>query len=172
MEMTPDNGISWTRTKALNDRKIAAIQPAVLLHKSGKLQILCRSKQSRILTSWSEDNGANWTELSPLSLPNPNSGIDAVTLSDGRQLLVYNHLTSGRQMLNVAVSDDGISWKAALILENDIKDKEYSYPAVIQANDKMIHITYTWNRQLIKHVVIDPALIESRPFANEAWPSE
>jgi len=172
MEITPDNGISWTRTKALNEGKIAAIQPAVLLHRSGKLQILCRSKQSSILSSWSEDNGATWTELSPLAVPNPNSGIDAVTLKDGRHLLVYNHLTNGRQMLNVAISDDGINWKAALLLENDIKDREYSYPAMIQANDKMIHITYTWNRQLIKHVVIDPSRIESRPFANGAWPSE
>lgn len=172
MEMTPDNGITWTRTKALNERNIAAIQPAVLLHKSGKIQILCRSKQSKILSSWSEDNGKTWTELEPLTLPNPNSGIDAVTLKDGGHLLVYNHLNNGRQMLNVAVSDDGINWKSALLLENDIKDKEYSYPAVIQSGDKKIHITYTWNRKLIKHVVIDPELIETRPFANSAWPSE
>lgn len=172
MEMTPDNGITWTRTKALNEKNIAAIQPAVLIHKSGKLQILCRSKQSKILTSWSEDNGTTWTELAPLNVPNPNSGIDGVTLKDDRHVLVYNHLTNGRYMLNVAVSDDGINWKSAILLENDAKDKEYSYPAVIQSSDNKIHITYTWNRKLIKHVVIDPELIESRPFTNSAWPSE
>jgi len=172
MEMTPDNGITWTRTKALNEKNIAAIQPAVLFHKSGKLQILCRSKQSKILTSWSEDNGETWTELEPLTVPNPNSGIDAVTLKDGRHLVVYNHLTNGRHMLNVAVSDDGVNWKSALLLENDAKDKEYSYPAVIQSSDNKIHITYTWNRKLVKHVVIDPELIETRPFVNSAWPSE
>jgi predicted neuraminidase len=172
MEMTSDNGITWTRTQALNDKKIAAIQPSVLIHPSGKLEILCRSKQSRILTSWSEDNGASWTELVPSAIPNPNSGIDAVSLKDGRHVLVYNHLTSGRNLLNVAVSDDGISWKPAVLLENDIKDTEYSYPAVIQSNDNMIHITYTWNRKLVKHVVIDPGLIEARSFTNGAWPSE
>jgi predicted neuraminidase len=172
MEMTPDNGITWTRTKALNEKNIAAIQPAVLIHKPGKLQILCRSKQSKILTSWSEDNGETWTELAPLTVPNPNSGIDAVTLKDGRHLVVYNHLTNGRHMLNMAVSDDGVNWKSALLLENDVKDKEYSYPAVIQSSDNKIHITYTWNRKLVKHVVIDPELIETRPFANGAWPAE
>jgi predicted neuraminidase len=172
MEMTPDNGITWTRTRDLNDKKIAAIQPSVLLHPSGKLQLLCRSKQSKILTSWSEDNGASWTELVPAAIPNPNSGIDAVSMKDGRHLLVYNHLTTGRNMLNIAVSDDGINWKPAVILENDIKDKEYSYPAVIQSKDNMIHITYTWNRKLVKHVVIDPELIETRSFTNGAWPAE
>ena len=172
MEMTSDNGITWTRTQPLNDKKIAAIQPSVLIHPSGKLEILCRSKQSRILTSWSEDNGANWTELVPSAIPNPNSGIDAVSLKDGRHVLVYNHLTSGRNMLNVAVSDDGINWNPAVLLKNDLKDTEYSYPAVIQSKDNRIHITYTWNRKLIKHVVIDPGLIGTRSFDNGAWPAE
>jgi predicted neuraminidase len=172
MEMTPDNGITWERTQALNDRSIAAIQPAILLHPSGKIQILCRSKQSRILTSWSEDNGAHWTELVPSVLPNPNSGIDAVTMKDGRHLLVYNHLISGRNTLTVALSDDGINWEAAVLLENDIKDTEYSYPAVIQSYDNMIHITYTWNRKLIKHVILDPGLIETRSFSDSSWPVE
>jgi predicted neuraminidase len=172
MEMTPDNGLTWTRTGALNDKDIAAIQPSVLIHPSGKLEILCRSKQSRIFTSWSEDNGTSWTKLVPSSIPNPNSGIDAVSMKDGRHLLVYNHLIAGRNMLNVAISDDGINWKPALLLENDIKDKEYSYPAVIQSKDNMIHITYTWNRKLIKHVVLDPVMIEVRSFTDGAWPAD
>jgi len=171
MEWTTDNGITWERTPALNDNSIAAIQPSVLLHPSGKIQILCRSKQSQIMTSWSEDNGVHWTGLTPTGIPNPNSGIDAVTLKDGRHLLVYNHQTSGRNKLNVAISDDGINWIAAVLLENDAKDKEYSYPAVIQSDDSKIHITYTWNRKLIKHVVLDPLLIESLPFTNDNWPA-
>jgi predicted neuraminidase len=172
IEMTPDNGITWERTEVLNEKNISAIQPAVLIHPSGKLQILCRSKQSSILTSWSQDNGAHWTALVPLNFPNPNSGIDAVSLKDGRHLVIYNHLISGRNVLNVAVSDDGINWKAAVLLENDVKDTEYSYPAVIQSADNMIHITYTWNRKLIKHIVIDPVLVRERSFANGTWPFE
>jgi predicted neuraminidase len=172
MEMTPDDGITWKRTEALNDRNIAAIQPSILLYPSGKLQMVCRSKQSRVLTSWSEDNGIHWTELTPLTLPNPNSGIDAVTLKDGRQLMVYNHLTTGRNILNVALSEDGINWKAAVLLENDEKSAEFSYPAVIQLNNNLVHITYTWNRKLIKHVVLDLGLIETKSFVKGAWPTE
>ena len=172
MEMTPDNGISWERTPVLNEKNTGAIQPTILMHPSGRIQILCRSRQSRILTSWSDDNGLHWTELAPSVLPNPNSGIDAVTMKDGSFLLVYNHLTSGRNMLNVAVSEDGINWKAAVLLENNLKENEFSYPAVIQSKDNMVHITYTWNRKLIKHIVIDPGLIELRQITNRAWPVE
>jgi predicted neuraminidase len=171
MDMTPDNGVSWKRTEALNDRSISAIQPSVLMHPQGKLQSVCRTRQGKIFTSWSEDNGAHWTILKPLELPNPNSGIDAVTLKDGRHMIVYNHLATGRYMLNVAISDDGITWEAAALLENDKKEAEYSYPAVIQSSDGMVHITYTWNRKLIRHIIIDPSLIIPFRFENGDWPT-
>lgn len=171
MEMTSDFGMTWTMTGPLNDKTISAIQPSVLLHPGGKLQIVCRSKQSAILSSWSEDKGRTWSRLIPLSLPNPNSGIDAVTLRDGRHFMVYNHLKSGRHMLNAAISDDGIKWKPAALLENEPKGTEFSYPAVIQSGDGMIHITYTWNRKLIRHVVIDPGLIMAGEFTDDGnWP--
>ena len=88
MEITSDNGLTWERTPALNEKETGAIQPTILLHPEGKLQMLCRSTLSAILTSWSEDNGRTWIKLAQSGLPNPNSGIDAVTLKDSRQLLV------------------------------------------------------------------------------------
>ncbi len=129
--------------------------------RQGKLQILCRTQQGVIAQSWSEDHGKTWNVMTATSLPNPNAGTDAVTLMDGRQLVVYNHTTragsfpKGRNMLNIAISKDGISWNPVLTLER--KEGEYSYPAVIQASDGSVHITYTYLRQSIKHVVVDPA---------------
>ncbi len=84
------------------------------------------------MSSYSDDNGHTWSDLTSTGLPNPNSGIDAVTLKDGRFLLVYNHIFKGRNLLNISVSDDGITWKAAAIAENEPKGGEFSYPAVIQ----------------------------------------
>lgn len=172
MEFTSDNGRTWERTPAINDRNTGAIQPAILLHPGGRLQILCRSKLSKVLSSWSDDNGRTWSELAPIAIPNPNSGIDAVSLRDGRHLLVYNHLKSGRNMLNVAVSEYGIDWEAVVLLEDDQEGTEFSYPAVIQTDDGLVHITYTWNRKQIKHVVIDPDNIISKPIITDKWPEE
>src|SRR6185295_18648235 len=101
------------------------------------------------------DQGLTWSALQMTPLPNPNAGIDAVALSDGRVLVVYNHTPSGRSPLNIAVSNDGGSWQAALVLENQAA-KEFSYPAIIQTRDGLVHVTYTWHRERIRHVVIDP----------------
>lgn len=170
MEFTSGDCLTWERTSALNERTTGAIQPAILVHPGGKLQLLCRSTVSKILSAWSGDNGRSWSRLEALDLPNNNSGIDAVTLSDGRHILVYNHLEKGRHALHVAVSDDGIRWKAAAVLENEKPGTEFSYPAVIQTRDGLVHITYTWNRRQIKHVTIDPAAIRETPFRNNEWP--
>jgi len=86
---------------------------------------------------------------------------------------VVKHNWRSRNILNVSVSQDGITWNGAVLLENDPDfDTEYSYPAVIQTQDGLVHITYTWNRKLIKHIVIDPSLIKAKPIANEIWPEE
>ncbi len=160
MEFTPDLGKTWSRTDVLNDGKeFDAIQPTILTYPDGKIQILCRSR-GNLRQSWSDDTGKTWNPLLPSILPNPSAGIDAVTLTDGRQLLVYNHSTKGRDKLNVAVSTDGQSWKAALKLEDEITidgKKAYgAYPAAVLASDGLVHVTYTWRRESINYVVIDP----------------
>lgn len=158
MERTPDLGQTWTRTEALNNRRdFGAIQPTLLVHSSKRLQALCRSQQNKITEVWSDDAGQTWDAMKATELPNPSAGIDAVTLKDGRHLLVYNPTEKGRTPLSVAVSKDGKEWRHAAVLENT--PGEYSYPAIIQTSDGLAHITYTWKRQRIKHVVLDPRKI-------------
>lgn len=179
-EITPDFGVTWRKIGPINDDKtINAIQPSILKYKDGRLQILCRSKNRAIVESWSNDNGDTWSPLRATNLPNNNSGTDAVTLFDGRQLLVYNHVKTpegakkgDRTPLNVAISEDGINWYAVFVLE-DSEISQYSYPSVIQTSDGIVHIVYTWRRERIKHVVIDPKrIIIKKPslIKNEEWP--
>jgi predicted neuraminidase len=154
MERSTDQGRTWSRTQALNDgASIGAIQPSLLVHPGGVLQALGRSRQGRIWTSWSPDAGRTWSPLSLTDLPNPNSGTDAVTLKDGRHILVYNPAEKGRTPLVAALSGDGRTWTTIASLENE--EGEFSYPAVIQTGDGRIHVTYTWKRISIKHVVLD-----------------
>jgi predicted neuraminidase len=177
-EHTRDLGQTWTRTEAINDGKeFGVIQPAVLTHPGGKLQALFRSRQGRIVESWSDDGGKTWGRLAATALPNPNSGIDGLTLRDGRHLLVYNHVVTpagkwgGRAPLNVALSEDGRAWRAALVLEAGPASAEYSYPGVIQTADGRVHITYTWNRKKVKHVVLDPKQLQPRVMNDGQWPA-
>ena len=155
-ERIHDVGSTWEKTGPLNDPKVlSAIQPTILLHPDRRLQALGRTKQGKIFQIWSTDQGRTWGTMTLTSLPNPNSGIDALTLRDSRQLLVYNHCSSGRSPLNVSASRDGLEWEPALVLESS--RGEFSYPAVTQSADGLVHITYTWKRRNIRHVVVDPA---------------
>ncbi len=170
MEWMRSPGKDFGRTKPLNTSiEFNAIQPTILVHRPDKIQILCRTRHGRIIESWSEDRGRHWSPFKRTLLPNPNSAIDAVMLSDGRSLLVYNHSTEDRSVLNVAVSPDGKNWEAALVLENT-PGVECSYPAVIQANDGKVHVTYSWKRERIKHVIIDPAQLRTRDIVDGEWP--
>jgi predicted neuraminidase len=184
-ELSRDAGQTWQSIGPVDEGAgFQAIQPTILLLPYGLIEALCRTKQGVIAMTWSSDGGRTWTPLAATELPNPNSGIDAVKLADGRFLLVYNHSAhlpnwsghGNRYPLDVAISRDGIKWKHVLTLEDEppsnapiqlspptqdqqfdvFGDKGFSYPAVIQTSDGLVHITYTWNRRMIKHVVIDP----------------
>jgi predicted neuraminidase len=71
----------------------------------------------------------------------------------------------------VAVSTDGLDWRRVLTLEEELDGPsypdyeslihmvddpaEFSYPAVIQAEEGALHITYTWKRKSIRHAVVE-----------------
>jgi predicted neuraminidase len=168
-ERSADGGKTWQATPPVNDgKKIGAIQPTILRHGENRLQVLGRTQQRRIFEIWSDDGGRTWSEMTLTGIPHPNSGIDAVTLADGRHLLVYNHTNRGRSPLNVAISKDGKTWQAAVVLED--QPGEYSYPAVIQTGDGLVHVTYTWKRERVRHVVLDPTKFNLRPIENGKWP--
>jgi len=154
-EWSQDLGQTWEKTPPINDgKKFGIIQPGLLQLGDGNAMALMRSTKGRIYTASTQNRGRTWSTPEPTSLPNPNAGIDAVTLKDGRQLLVYNPVTRGRTPLSVALSKNGRDWLDVATLED--QPGEYSYPAVIQTRDGLAHITYTWKRQRIRHVVLDP----------------
>lgn len=164
-EISRDAGETWARIGPVaKGPGLEAIQPSILFHPGGALQAVGRTGQGVNFQTWSRDGGGTWSPLTAIDLPNPNSGTDAVTLRDGRQLMVYNHSahrpdrTSGdRYPIDVALSCDGISWTRALTLDSQPLPAGYAYPAVIQTSDGRVQVTYTWDRKKIKHVTLDPA---------------
>lgn len=172
-ERTTDGGLTWTSafpSAATDGLSIDAIQPSILVHPGGRLQAVGRTRSKRVFETWSADGGRTWTPIALTALPNPSAGTDAVTLRDGRHLIVYNHTAQGRSPLNLAISRDGKVWDAALVLESE--PGEYSYPAIIQAADGRVHITYTWKRLRIKHVELDPSQLKPVPMRDGNWPEK
>ena len=170
------NDGKWSRFEP-QQQLFQVIQPTLLTHSGQRIQALYRSKHGAIITNESKDGGESWSPLKKLGLPNNNSGIEALTLANGRHLLLYNHLggqgNNGwgkRHAIHLAVSDDGIVWKALAVIEK-AKEGEFSYPAMIQTKDGLVHMTYTWNRKRVKHVIINPKNLKPGVVLNEeAWP--
>jgi predicted neuraminidase len=159
VESTPDTGRSWTKHGPISvpGHPYGIIQPSVFPTAEGGVGFLARSRGiGKIVRSESKDGGRTWTPARPIDLPNPNAGVDAVRLRDGRLALIYNHSVTSRTPLKIAVSsDDGLTFTEKLVLED--ARGEYSYPAMIQTEDGRVHCTYTWQRKRIKHVSVDPS---------------
>jgi predicted neuraminidase len=177
VEISPDGGASWRRFGPIAlpvdytntfgawkpDGFAGVIQPTVWEYAPGRLKMLLRPTRAVgfICQSLSDDYGRTWSAPIPTPLPNPNSGIDAVRLVDGRIALVYNPSQSERTPLEVALSEDnGATWPHQRMLENG--PGEFSYPSIIQAEDGLIHVVYTNRRATIQHVVVDVEWIEEK----------
>ncbi len=172
-EITSDNGKTWRKIGPVNTKaEFNAIQPALLRLADGRIKALCRTQENVVSEVESADGGMVWSKMKAAKLPNPNAGFDTVTLDNGTHVIIYNHTTrktGGRGRLNVAVSGDAENWQAALELERE--KAEFSYPAIIQTSDGLIHATYTWKRKRVKHVVIDPKKLRPAPMnADGSWP--
>ncbi|MFE7085107.1 exo-alpha-sialidase [Sphingobacterium spiritivorum] len=158
IERSDDQQKSWTSYPIDHNSPFNIIQPSILQHADGRLQVLCRSKEGFVMTSWSSDEGKNWSALSKTNMINPNSATDAIRVKNGF-LIVYNpdipgkDWWEGRARLRLAYSKDGIIWKDILVLEDQDKG-EFSYPTIIQDTKDLVHITYTYNRKNIKHIIL------------------
>ena len=166
MESTSDDGYTWHRHGPIQlEGRI--IQPSLFLDADDRVRALIRSRKHYMAAALGDSTGRVWGPAKLTGVPCPNTGLDAVKLRDGRVLMVYNHSfksgLAGRGVLALAISDDdGVTWHTVTRLEDSGgRVLEYSYPAIIQASDLSVHITYTWRRHNIKHVVIDPTAIET-----------
>ncbi|MCB9383293.1 MAG: exo-alpha-sialidase [Bryobacterales bacterium] len=152
-EISTDRARTWSRSGpvAHPTQPFGLIQPT-LVPIPGGVRMFMRSRNiGRICASESFDGGETWSPAWETELPNPNSGIDAVALADGRLVMIYNDTEKGRSPLNLAVSHDyGRTWKRFLDLETD--PGEYSYPAIIQGSDGNLRMVYTWKRERVRYV--------------------
>ncbi len=175
------DSLSWEKSRHLSHAMWHnASEPVFLNHGANKIQLLCRSKRGRIMTSSSENEGKTWSEFKQTDLPNPDSGLSTARIliqvvNEGAPsppvifALVYQHSNQERSVLNLALTSDGFNWAAAALLDWQ-PGKEISDPFVIQGSDGFLHIVYSIDRQRIKYLVINPNNLSPLPMASGNWP--
>jgi predicted neuraminidase len=97
-----------------------------------------------------------------LDLPNPNSSIAALRLSDGAVLLAFNDSKKGRSNLRLAISADGrTGWRRLATLDEE-EGRSFAYPYFLRALDGTIHLVYAWQMKRIKHVAFNEVWVRAR----------
>ncbi|MDA1275024.1 MAG: exo-alpha-sialidase [Verrucomicrobia bacterium] len=150
MAITDDWGASWHTSTPLPGG--GNIQPSIVRRSDGSLYTLMRDNgppPKRLLQSESKDRGETWSRVTDSELPNPGSGAEITSLSDGKWILISNDTERGRHSLAVQISDDeGRTWKWKRHLELDDPGQEpggYHYPSILQAKDGTLHATYSYH---------------------------
>ena len=164
MAISDDRGQTWFASRPLAG--YGNIQPAVLQKNDRTLVAYMRENGPlhHIRVAESSDEGLTWGAVGVTDLPNPGSGLDAVRLSNGHWLLIYNDTTSGRHRLAVSISEDeGRSWKWTRHLE-DQAGGSFHYPAIIQGRDGMLHAVYSYfvaGGKSMKHAAFNEAWVKA-----------
>lgn len=149
------NHNSTIKTKRItNDKK--AIQPSIVHIEGEKLLAFFRNMETgKALTIKSQDLGKTWSKIREADFPNPNSGFDVIKLSNGLLIGVINYSSKDRGNLTMIISKDrGKTWHPINTFENS-EGKEYSYPFLLKTLDGIYHLTYTYERKKIKHIMFN-----------------
>lgn len=169
-----DDAASWqVRHSFVNCEHL--VQPTVVRPTPGKpllLSFFRDRERQHIYVARSADDGRSWSACKPTSLPNNNAGIEAWVMRSGRIALAYNPQTTGRDPLALSLSEDGgETWKYTRLLEHEDGKQEFSYPTLREDVhlDGVIHVSYTFKRQTIKHSIVSEDWIMQQP--GEAAPA-
>jgi predicted neuraminidase len=168
--ISDDDGTTWRPSLPIVGR--GPIQPALAVKKDGTIVAYMRDSgdaPNRVHTSISTDNGESWSLSGKTDIPNEAS-VEICVLKDGKWVFLGNDINDGRYQLSLYISDDeGLTWKWKELVEYEPGKKgNFSYPCLIQTNDGLLNISYSYSlgegKKTIKHAVIDPQKI-----VNKRW---
>lgn len=166
--ITDDYGKHWTASHPIVG--YGNIQPSLILKKDKSIVAMMRENgpEYRIRISNSKDKGITWGKVTNMSLVNPGSSIECISLANGNWVLVHNDTIDGRHQLKISLSEDeGETWPWSRYLEKE-NSGSFSYPSVAEGKNENIHITYSYHlknskkkQKSIKYTVINQRWIKN-----------
>ncbi|KAK3235082.1 hypothetical protein CYMTET_54697 [Cymbomonas tetramitiformis] len=157
-----DRGMSWEAVGYIQHSATWLIENAIVETAKGSILMVFRTQVGKIFASRSEDTGITWGKAAALAdLPNPNSKIDLIQLTPGKELaLVFNDHAKARSRakdentkeinekgckkcrtkLSVALStDNGLTWPRVGMVEGEVDSTlRIHYPTILQRGCKLL----------------------------------
>jgi predicted neuraminidase len=139
-------GDSWSAAVSRMEGGVYILQPSLVPLSRERAAAFFRDfRPARWMSAaWSDNAGRTWTEPAATALPNKDSGVCVIRLSDGKLLGAYNDVSAGkRENLRLALSgDEGRTWQTIATLAEEA-GSEFSYPYMIRGTDGMIRMVYS-----------------------------
>jgi len=159
---------SWTKFSEFSGEYI---QGDILQFSPKEWQMYLRAAgdNTHVMKALSANGGATWEIARDTPLLCPLSGIAAIKLSNDQILVCNNHTEQHkRNPLSLSLSSSkGVSFELGPY-HIDKSPIELSYPSLLQDSDGNIHISYTYNRKMIKHILISVEELTERCKAENA----
>lgn len=162
----PATGV-MSKTRISHGR--ASLQPSVAAFNDREAVAMLRyagSGKPRVQYSHTGDGGKSWSAMAASNLPNPNAAVSVRCIDKNTLLMAFNNTSKGRYDLSLAISEDrGKNWRHIHKIEyapDAETEQRFSYPYMIEDSKGMFHISYTWNKQLIKHLSFNRAWLKEK----------
>jgi len=148
-----------------------AIQPMVIPGSATHAVNFMRYSGGSIRKLWrseTQDGAQSWSAPQIIDLPNPNSAVAGLRLSNGDILLALNNNPRRRDDMSLGLSsDNGKTWRILPALEQEQTVfggpyYQFSYPSLIQTKDGNYHLFYTWHKTHIKHIEFNQAWLNQQ----------
>lgn len=144
--------MGWSSAVSRIAGGVSILQPAMVPLDRNRAVALFRDYTSarRMSVAWTEDAGRTWSRPFATDLPNPDSGVCAVRLSDGALLCAFNDFSPGkRENLKLAISrDEGRTWRRIATVASET-GSEFSYPYMLASRGTIYLVFSARQREIL-----------------------
>ena len=120
-----------------------------------QMYLRAAGNNKHVMKAMSSNAGQSWAMARETPLYCPMSGIAAIILKSSNIVVCNNHTEKHQRFpLSLSISETKGSVFEGKPWDIDKSEIELSYPTMVQDDDGNIHLAYTYNRKMIKHILV------------------